>query len=80
MGHPGPQPAFVGLVDSGLIRGSVLDAGCGTGENARCFTSRGHEVWGLDFVLVAIERASAKAKKRGWSSTPRSVTLSNSIN
>ncbi len=29
MGHPGPQPALVGLVDSGLIRGSVLDAGCG---------------------------------------------------
>ena len=29
MGYPGPQPALVGLVDSGLIRGSVLDAGCG---------------------------------------------------
>jgi hypothetical protein len=26
---PAPQPAFLGLVDSGLIRGSVLDAGCG---------------------------------------------------
>ena len=36
---------------------------------------RGHEVWGLDFVLVAIERASAKAKERGWSSISRSVTL-----
>ncbi len=31
---PGPQPAFVGLEEAGLIRGSVLDAGCGTGENA----------------------------------------------
>ena len=31
---PGPQPAIVGLEEAGEIRGSVLDAGCGTGENA----------------------------------------------
>src|SRR5271166_1882120 len=34
VGHPGRQPAFVGLEEAGVIRGSVLDAGCGTGENA----------------------------------------------
>ena len=27
--------------------------------------SRGHEVWGLDFIPVAIERANVKAKERG---------------
>jgi 2-polyprenyl-3-methyl-5-hydroxy-6-metoxy-1,4-benzoquinol methylase len=64
---PVPQPAFVGLEESGEIRGSVLDAGCGTGENALFLASRGHELWGLDFVSVAIERASAKAKERGLS-------------
>ena len=63
MGHPGRQPAFVGLEEAGLIRGSVLDAGCGTGENALYLASRGHEVWGLDFIPVAIE--GAKAKERG---------------
>jgi len=45
-----------------MIRGSVLDAGCGTGENALYLASRGHEVWGL-FIPVAIE--GAKAKERG---------------
>ena len=60
---PGRQPAFVGLEEAGLIRGSVLDAGCGTGENALYLASRGHEVWGLDFIPVAIE--GAKAKERG---------------
>src|SRR5947209_7689982 len=64
---PGPQPAFVGLGKAGLIRGSVLDVGCGTGENALYLVSRGHEVWGLDFVPVAIERAAAKAQERGLS-------------
>ncbi len=61
----GPQPAVVGLEEAGEIRGSVLDAGCGTGENALYLASRGHEVWGLDFVPVAIERANVKAKERG---------------
>ena len=63
----GPQPAFVGLEEAGQITGSVLDLGCGTGENALYLASRGHEVWGLDFVPVAVERATAKAKERGLS-------------
>ena len=37
---PGPQPAFVALEEAGAIRGSVLDAGCGTGENALYLASR----------------------------------------
>ena len=44
----GPQPAIVWREEAGAIRGSVLDAGCGTGENARYLASRGHEVWGID--------------------------------
>ncbi len=62
---PGPQPAFVGLEEAGEIRGSVLDVGCGTGENALFLASRGHEVWGLDFVPIAIERAKRKVNERG---------------
>src|SRR5262245_5413371 len=62
---PGPQPEFLRLEETGVIRGSVLDAGCGTGENALYLASKGHEVWGVDYVPVAIERARAKAKDRG---------------
>jgi ubiquinone/menaquinone biosynthesis C-methylase UbiE len=64
---PEPQPALVGLEDEGKIVGSVLDCGCGTGENALFFASRGHDVLGLDFVPVAIERAREKAEDRGIS-------------
>lgn len=60
-----PQPDVVRLEESGEIIGSVLDAGCGTGEAALYLASRGHEVWGVDYVPVAIERARAKAASRG---------------
>jgi cyclopropane fatty-acyl-phospholipid synthase-like methyltransferase len=62
---PGPQPAFVALEEAGEIVGSVLDAGCGTGENALYLATRGHEVWGIDFLPIAIERAMKKAEARG---------------
>jgi SAM-dependent methyltransferase len=59
-----PQPAVIKLAESGQIRGSVLDVGCGTGENLLYLAARGHEAWGLDFVPVVIERAKAKAAER----------------
>jgi SAM-dependent methyltransferase len=61
----GPQPAIVKLAEAGRIRGSVLDVGCGTGENVLFLAAQGHESWGLDFVPVAIQRAKAKAAQRG---------------
>ena len=60
-----PQPAIIKLAEAGQIRGSVLDVGCGTGENLLYLAARGHEAWGLDFVPVATERAKAKAAERG---------------
>ena len=60
-----PQPAIVKLAEAGKIRGSVLDVGCGTGENVLYLAAQGHESWGLDFVPVVIERAKAKAAERG---------------
>jgi cyclopropane fatty-acyl-phospholipid synthase-like methyltransferase len=64
-----PQPAIIKLAEAGQIRGSVLDVGCGTGENLLYLAARGHEAWGLDFVPVAIERAQAKATGRGIEAT-----------
>jgi SAM-dependent methyltransferase len=60
-----PQPDFVRLDDSGEIRGSVLDVGCGTGENVLYFAQRGHEAWGVDSAPLAIEKANEKAAQRG---------------
>ena len=60
-----PQPDIVRLAESGAIEGSVLDIGCGTGENALYLAARGQEVWGIDFIPTAIERAREKAQKRG---------------
>jgi SAM-dependent methyltransferase len=60
-----PQPAIVRLEEAGRIAGSVLDAGCGTGENVLYLAARGHEVVGVDVARRAIERASAKAVERG---------------
>jgi len=66
-----PQREFVRLEAAGEIKGSVLDIGCGTGENALFLAGRGHEVWGIDFAPTAIEKAKAKAKQRGLKATFR---------
>jgi SAM-dependent methyltransferase len=60
-----PQPAFVRLADSGLLRGRVLDVGCGTGEHALLAAARGADAVGVDFASRAIERARGKAAERG---------------
>lgn len=60
-----PQGAVVRLAEAGLIEGSVLDVGCGTGENALYLAGVGHEVVGIDLARAAIEKARAKAVERG---------------
>ena len=60
-----PQPAFVRLADEGRLTGRLLDAGCGTGENALLAASRGADVTGIDVAPTAIARARAKAAERG---------------
>ncbi len=47
------------------IAGSVLDAGCGTGENALYFAGRGCKATGIDFLDEPIQRARRKAAERG---------------
>jgi SAM-dependent methyltransferase len=61
----GPQPAVVRLAAEGGFAGAVLDAGCGTGENALHIASLGLPVLGVDVAGTALERARAKAAERG---------------
>ncbi len=60
-----PQGEFVRLAEAGEIVGSVLDVGCGTGENSIYLADRGHDVVGVDGAPLAIEKAKAKAEERG---------------
>ncbi len=53
------------LAGSGLLCGSVLDVGCGTGENALYLAGFGFEVLGVDLAAAAIEKARVKAVERG---------------
>ena len=62
-----PQQALLDLADR--ITGSVLDAGCGTGENALFFASRGQRVTGIDFLAEPITIARRKAADRGLTAT-----------
>jgi SAM-dependent methyltransferase len=60
-----PQKEFIDVVRKGEVTGSVLDIGCGTGENALFFAGEGHEVWGIDSSSPAIGKARGKAVERG---------------
>jgi ubiquinone/menaquinone biosynthesis C-methylase UbiE len=60
-----PQPAIVRLAGEGAFSGSVLDAGCGTGENALHVASLGLHVLGVDVAETALSIAREKAAARG---------------
>jgi ubiquinone/menaquinone biosynthesis C-methylase UbiE len=59
-----PQLAVVDLHDSRDLTGRILDAGCGTGENAIFLAAKGSDVVGIDFTPRAIEIAQVKAFER----------------
>ena len=62
-----PQKPFIEVADQ--ITGSILDAGCGTGDAALFFAGRGNKVTGIDFLEEPIRRAKRKADERGLTAT-----------
>jgi cyclopropane fatty-acyl-phospholipid synthase-like methyltransferase len=59
-----PQPVVQSLADAGLLRGRVLDAGCGTGEHTLMAAALGLDATGVDSSPKAIAIARAKAAAR----------------
>jgi len=55
----------VRLASDGGFAGAVLDAGCGTGENALHVASLGLRVLGVDVADTALVTARNKASERG---------------
>jgi SAM-dependent methyltransferase len=60
-----PQPAIVRLASEGGFAGAVLDAGCGTGDNALHVASLGLSVLGVDVAETALAITREKADDRG---------------
>ena len=73
IGHP--QKEYIRLEQAGEIVGSVLDVGCGTGENALYLAAHGHDVWGIDFIPAAIQKAQEKAAQRHLTATFRVLNV-----
>jgi SAM-dependent methyltransferase len=59
------------LERAGGIGHSVLDVGCGTGDNAIYLAHHGHDVLGVDSAPLAIKRAQAKSRASRWRNKPR---------
>jgi SAM-dependent methyltransferase len=59
-----PQPAVVRLTSEGAFAGAVLDAGCGTGDNALHIASSGLSVLGVDVARTALIIARERAHDR----------------
>lgn len=61
----GPQPAVLRLAAEGAFAGAVLDAGCGTGENALHVASLRLHVLGVDVAQTAVSIAREKSAALG---------------
>jgi len=59
-----PQPAVARLASEGGFTGTVLDAGCGTGENSLLIAALGLSVLGVDVAETALSMAREKAAER----------------
>ncbi|WP_373511266.1 class I SAM-dependent methyltransferase [Persicitalea sp.] len=59
-----PQPDLIRLVEEGKIAGkTILDIGCGSGDNAIYLAQKGFQVTGLDYSDKGIEVAKRRAAK-----------------
>jgi SAM-dependent methyltransferase len=62
-----PKESVVAWQAEGLIRGDVLDIGCGFGDNAVFLAGHGHRVTGVDIAPTALITARRRAHDAGLS-------------
>jgi SAM-dependent methyltransferase len=60
-----PKESVVAWQSDGLIRGDVLDIGCGFGDNAVFLAGHGHRVTGVDISPTAVTQARGRAQDAG---------------
>jgi SAM-dependent methyltransferase len=60
-----PKAHVIGWDAAGLIKGEVLDIGCGLGDNAIYLAQQGHSVTGLDISPTALLTAERRAGGAG---------------
>ncbi|HZA12467.1 class I SAM-dependent methyltransferase [Mycobacterium sp.] len=60
-----PKENVVAWQEAGLVRGDVLDIGCGLGDNAIYLAKQGHAVTGLDISPTALITAERRANDAG---------------
>ena len=60
-----PQPAIVALEQTGMIRGAVLDVGCGLGEHTILLAALDYDVVGMDYAPNAVRQARENAAAKG---------------
>jgi SAM-dependent methyltransferase len=66
-----PQPVVERLLAEAWIKGTVLDAGCGSGLHAVLLARHGHDTVGLDVAARAVQLARARAARAGLGRTCR---------
>jgi cyclopropane fatty-acyl-phospholipid synthase-like methyltransferase len=65
------------LADAGAFAGTVLDAGCGTGDNALYLAARGVTVLGFDVAPTAVATAQRRAAA---ADAPAEFVLADALN
>jgi deazaflavin-dependent oxidoreductase (nitroreductase family) len=60
-----PNENVVDWQESGLVRGDILDVGCGFGDNTIYLAKNGHNVTALDISPTALITAERRAKDAG---------------